>query len=201
MFERYSEKARRTIFFARCEASIWGSPYIETSHLLLALLRENKALFFELIHEHPAIETAAREMGLTPSGTIVSTSVDVPLSHEAKRVLAYSAEEAEVLRHELQLPGHLLLGLLREPNPARDYLEKRGLEPSALREFMRNQKPGAELPPEKRHVTGNIGVHYTPSPNERVVASLREQFERMAARLKPEIEPAVTFLLQTEKQK
>jgi hypothetical protein len=35
MFERYTEKARRTIFFARNEASQFGSPTIETEHLLL----------------------------------------------------------------------------------------------------------------------------------------------------------------------
>jgi ATP-dependent Clp protease ATP-binding subunit ClpA len=44
MFERYTEKARRTIFFARYEASQFGSVCIETEHLLLGLLREDKAL-------------------------------------------------------------------------------------------------------------------------------------------------------------
>ena len=38
MFERYTEKARRVIFFARYEASQFGSPYIETEHLLLGLV-------------------------------------------------------------------------------------------------------------------------------------------------------------------
>ena len=41
MFERYTEKARRVIFFARYEASQFGSPCIETEHLLLGLLRAN----------------------------------------------------------------------------------------------------------------------------------------------------------------
>jgi ATP-dependent Clp protease ATP-binding subunit ClpC len=35
MFERYTEKARRTIVFARYEASQFRSPYIETEHILL----------------------------------------------------------------------------------------------------------------------------------------------------------------------
>src|SRR5207302_1390749 len=39
-----TEKARRVIFFARYEAAQFGSPYIETEHLLLGLLRENAAL-------------------------------------------------------------------------------------------------------------------------------------------------------------
>ena len=45
MFERYTEVARRTIFFARFDASMFGSPYIETEHLLLGLLREDRTLW------------------------------------------------------------------------------------------------------------------------------------------------------------
>jgi len=44
MFERYTEKARRVIFFARYEASQFGSPEIHSEHLLLGMLRENKNL-------------------------------------------------------------------------------------------------------------------------------------------------------------
>ena len=42
MFERYTEKARRVIFFARYEASQFGAPAIEPEHLLLGLMREDK---------------------------------------------------------------------------------------------------------------------------------------------------------------
>ena len=49
MFERYTEKARRVIVFARSEASQFGSPYIETEHLLLGLLREDKSLTFRFL--------------------------------------------------------------------------------------------------------------------------------------------------------
>ena len=31
MFERYTEKARRTIFFGRYEASQFGSPFVRTA--------------------------------------------------------------------------------------------------------------------------------------------------------------------------
>ena len=44
MFERYTERARRVIFFARYEASNYGSRHIETEHLLLGLLREDREL-------------------------------------------------------------------------------------------------------------------------------------------------------------
>ena len=42
MFERYTERARRVLFFARYEASQLGSISIESEHLLLALVREGK---------------------------------------------------------------------------------------------------------------------------------------------------------------
>src|SRR5271163_3661203 len=44
MFERYTEKARRAIFFARYEASQYGSTTIETEHLLLGILREDHGI-------------------------------------------------------------------------------------------------------------------------------------------------------------
>src|SRR6266536_3010507 len=39
MFEKYNEKARRALFFARYEASKLGSKVIGTEHLLLGILR------------------------------------------------------------------------------------------------------------------------------------------------------------------
>ena len=44
MFERYTERARRVLFFARYEATQLGSPSIQTEHLLLGLIREGKGL-------------------------------------------------------------------------------------------------------------------------------------------------------------
>jgi len=49
MFERYTEKAPRVVFFARFEASQYGSQYIETEHLLLGLMRENFPLMSNMI--------------------------------------------------------------------------------------------------------------------------------------------------------
>src|SRR3989440_669711 len=61
MFERYTEKARRVIFFARYEASEFGSPYIETEHLLLGLLREEKCFAAEILHERGLRLSTIRE--------------------------------------------------------------------------------------------------------------------------------------------
>src|SRR5580693_2448677 len=115
MFERYTEKARRVIFFARYEASQFGSPCIETEYLLLGLLREDKALANRFLRSSAAVESIRKQIeGRTAPREKVSTSVDLPLSHACKRVLAYGAEEAKRLSHKHIDTNHLLLGLLRE---------------------------------------------------------------------------------------
>ena len=136
MFERYTEKARRVIFFARYEASQFGSPYIETEHLLLGLIREDKALANRFLRSHGAVESIRKEIEAhTTVREKVSTSVDLPLSHECKRVLAYAAEEAERLSHKHIGTEHLLLGLLREDKGyAAEILHERGLRLSTIRE-------------------------------------------------------------------
>jgi len=136
MFERYTEKARRVIFFARYEASQFGSPYIETEHLLLGLLREDKALTNRFLRSHASVESIRKQIeGHTTIREKVSTSVDLPLSNECKRVLAYAAEEAERLSHKHIGTEHLLLGLLREEKCfAAEILSERGLRLPAIRE-------------------------------------------------------------------
>lgn len=117
MFERYIEKARRVIFFARYEASQFGSIYIDTEHLLLGLLREDKPLAEALLQSRSSLDSIRSAIEAhSPKRSGLSTSVDLPLSSETKRVLAYSAEEADRLHHRHIAPPHLLLGILREPN-------------------------------------------------------------------------------------
>jgi ATP-dependent Clp protease ATP-binding subunit ClpC len=139
MFERYTEKARRVIFFARYEASQFGSPYIETEHLLLGLLREDKGLTnrflrsqVDSIRKQVEKQTTARER--------TSTSVDLPLSNESKRVLAYAKEESERLADKHIGTEHLLLGLLREEKcSAAQILMERGVQLNQIREELGRQ--------------------------------------------------------------
>ena len=136
MFERYTEKARRVIFFARYEASQYGSPYIETEHLLLGLMREDKALANRFLRSHGSIESIRKE--IEQRITIrerISTSVEVPLSQESKRILNFATEEAERLGHRHVGTEHLLLGILREEKCfGAEILQERGLRLSTLRE-------------------------------------------------------------------
>jgi ATP-dependent Clp protease ATP-binding subunit ClpC len=136
MFERYTEKARRAIFFSRYEASQFGSPYIETEHLLLGLLREDKTLSHRFLRGHGDVEGIRKSIeGNTLVREKVSTSVDLPLSNESRRVLGYAAEEADLLFHKHIGTEHLLLGLLREEICfAARILNEHGVRLSAVRE-------------------------------------------------------------------
>ena len=135
MFERYTVRARRVIFFARYEASQFGSTTIESGHLLLGLIRECTDLIHRFAPDAPSVQEISKE--ITAHLTVrekVSTSIDMPLSNECKRILAYSAEEAERLADRLIGAQHLLLGMLREENClAAKVLYELGLEPGVIR--------------------------------------------------------------------
>jgi ATP-dependent Clp protease ATP-binding subunit ClpC len=142
MFERYTEKARRVIFFARYEASQFGAPAIEPEHLLLGLMREDKTLtgrFFP--RAQVSIESIRKEIeGRTLLREKISTSVELPLAPETKRVLAYAHEESDRLQHRHIGTEHLLLGLLREERSmAAEILYERGLRLNAVRDEIARQ--------------------------------------------------------------
>lgn len=149
MFERYTEKARRTIFFARYEASQFGSNYIEAEHLLLGLLREDKALISYLVRRPKLTESIRAEIeGHLPVREKISTMVELPLSVEAKRVLTYAAEEGERLGDRYIGTEHLILGLLREEGCfAARTLSERGVRLSSARDAI-GRRPEVSLRPK-----------------------------------------------------
>src|SRR5579863_125136 len=162
MFERYTEKARRVIFFARYEASQFGSPYIETEHLLLGLLREDKALTNRFLRSHASVESIRKQIEAhTTIREKVSTSVDLPLSNECKRVLAYAAEEAERLGHKHIGTEHLLLGLLREEKCfASEILQERGLKLAQIREELARVTQ-EKAPPQQRQRESSLLAEFS----------------------------------------
>ena len=115
MFERYTERARRAIFFARYEASQFGSNTIEIEHLLLGAIKEDRDLIKRFSGNSSTAENIRIEIEkhLTLREK-VSTSIDLPLSDECKRVLTNAITEADALNHPQVGVEHLLLGILRE---------------------------------------------------------------------------------------
>ena len=154
MFERYTERARRVLFFARYEATQLGSTAIETEHLLLGLIREGKGLTSRIFtRSHLSLEGIRKEIeGRTVFREKVSTSVDIPFSSETKRVLQFAAEEADRLLHTYIGTEHLLLGLLREERSvAASILYEKGMRLSSVREDivqLLNEKTAPARPKE-----------------------------------------------------
>jgi hypothetical protein len=154
MFERYTEKARRTIFFGRYEASQFGSPYIESERLLLGLLREDKALAHTFL-PHGGVESIRKGVeGQTVIREKVSTSVDLPLSNECKRILAYAADEADKLSHKYIGTGHLFLGVLRE----QDCFAAKLLHERDIALEMAREKIGSNPPEQLGHTPKSPGL-------------------------------------------
>lgn len=116
MFERFTERARRVLFFARYETTQVGGASIETEHLLLGMIREGKGLTSRAFaRSHLSLEGVRRDvMSRIAARERVSTSVEIPFSAEVKRVLQSAAQEADELKHAHIGTEHLLLGILRE---------------------------------------------------------------------------------------
>jgi ATP-dependent Clp protease ATP-binding subunit ClpA len=146
MFERYTQKARRSIFFARYEASQFGSAEIDTEHLLLGLFREDHSLL-GLGPELPVEAIRKRIASARPGREKIPTSHDLPLSQACKRALALGAEEAQKFGDEYIRTGHLLIGLLDQECFAAQMLREFGWAADTLRQAVAASPEPAEGPP------------------------------------------------------
>src|SRR6266571_720614 len=195
VFERYTEKARRVIFFARYEASQYGSPYIETEHLLLGLMREDKALANRFLRSHGSIESIRKE--IEQRITIrerISTSVEVPLSQESKRILNFATEEAERLGHKHVGTEHLLLGILREEKCfGAEILQERGLRLSTLREEL--ARSAGEKAPASRPKETSLLAEFS---RDLTQAALEGQLDPLVGRER-EVERVIQILCRRTK--
>ena len=153
MFEKFTERGRKIIIYAKEEAEKRQNDYLGTEHLLLALIREEDSLPVVIL----------KKMGLTteelkteierniPVGTNVQTFSDVPFTPRAKKVLELAVEEARLLGHNYIGSEHLLLGIIREDE---------GIAGKVLRNF------GANLL-GARQLTINLSMKAYTQPKEK----------------------------------
>lgn len=116
MFEKFTERGRKVIIYAREEAEKRQNDYLGTEHLLLALLREEEGISGAIIKKM-GISTEEVRMEIErklPYGTNVLTFGDIPFTPRAKKVLELAVEEARLIGHSYIGSEHLLLGILRE---------------------------------------------------------------------------------------
>ncbi|CAN5462880.1 ATP-dependent protease ATP-binding subunit ClpC [soil metagenome] len=143
MFERYTERSRRVIFFARYEALQYGSQVIAPEHILLGLMREDKTLsarFFPFRHVL-TVDSIRRDVEerIVLRDRIPQSS-ELHLSPATKQILFYANDESRQLKNRHIGPEHLLLGIVREEKSvAAEILFGYGLRLNDVRDEMTRQ--------------------------------------------------------------
>ena len=141
MFEKYTEGARRTLFFARYEACQYGSGSIEPEHLLLGLIREDKRLARRVFQRPGAAESIRKEIDaqVIHRGRI-STAIEIPLSAESKQILRRASNSAEKFGHRDVDNVHLLLAILRtEECAAAEILKRHCVGRNIIEQMVQNR--------------------------------------------------------------
>ncbi len=138
MFERYTERSRRVIFFARYEALQYGSPTISPEHILLGLLREDKTISARFLSFRNTLSVDAVRREVEERIVVrdrIPQSAELHLAPETKKILFYANEESRHLKNRHIGPEHLLLGIIREERSiAAEILLQFGLQVQSIRE-------------------------------------------------------------------
>ena len=184
MFERFTDRARRSVVYAQDEARELNHNYIGTEHLLLGLMREPESVAGRALQELNIGQDAAREEVIQIIGRGKGAeSGHIPFTPRAKKVLELSLREALQLGHNYIGTEHILLGLIREgEGVAAQVLVKLGGNLGVVREKVIELAPAAgenvELGERLRPSTG--------APLEGILgqlAAIGERLDTIAARL------------------
>ena len=151
MFERYTERSRRVIFFARYEALQYGSPVIASEHVLLGLLREDKTLAPRYFPGRRGLSVDSVRKEVEERIVLrdrIPQSAELHLAPETKRILFYASEESRHLKSRHIGPEHLLLGMAREENSvAAEILFRLGMRPQDIRDEIGRRTGLPPVPP------------------------------------------------------
>ncbi|MBX3096359.1 MAG: ATP-dependent Clp protease ATP-binding subunit [Fimbriimonadaceae bacterium] len=139
MWQRFTERARKVVFYAQEEAQKFGEGYVSTEHLLLGLVRETDSVAARVLERLGVglMRIRGEVEKQLPRGE-VRPSQDMTLTPRAKRVIDLAYDEARNLNNNYIGTEHLLLGLIREGDGlAGRVLAKLGIElDRARREVM-----------------------------------------------------------------
>ncbi|MCC6671346.1 MAG: ATP-dependent Clp protease ATP-binding subunit [Planctomycetes bacterium] len=116
MFDRFTDRAKKVMSFARQEAQKFNHEYIGTEHILLGLIQEGSGVAANVLKNmNIDLEKIRHEVEkLVKTGPSMVTMGQLPFTPRAKKVLELSMEEASQLSHNYIGTEHLLLGLIKE---------------------------------------------------------------------------------------
>ncbi|MER3472696.1 MAG: ATP-dependent Clp protease ATP-binding subunit ClpC [Armatimonadota bacterium] len=160
MWQRFTERARRVIFYAQEEAGRLGENYVSTEHLLLGLVREPDSVAARILERMGVSLSRVRsEIERQLSRGEGRLGQETQLTPRAKRVIDLAYDEARQLNNNYIGTEHLLLGLIREGEGlAGRVLAKLGVDlERARREVMALQSSDAGTPaPRQRSRTPTL---------------------------------------------
>ncbi len=115
MWQRFTERARRVVFFAQEEAAALGGSVVDTEHLLLGLARQMDSVAARMLDRmnvtpgriREEVERHVTRREGTPPG-------DMQLTPAARKAIDQAYVEAKRLRNHYMGTEHMLLGLLAE---------------------------------------------------------------------------------------
>src|SRR5882672_11241535 len=98
MWQRFTERARRVVFFAQEEAARLGENYVGTEHLLLGLVREEDSVAGRILTRlgipGGAVRAETEKHVTRGQGNL---GQDMQLTPRAKRLIDLAYEEAQQL--------------------------------------------------------------------------------------------------------
>src|SRR5438105_9538855 len=152
MWQRFTERARRVVFFAQEEAARLGENYVGTEHLLLGLVRENDSVAARILDRLGVplsrIRSDIERQVTRGHGNL---GQDMQLTPRAKRVIDLAYEEARQLNNNYIGTEHLLLGLIREGDGlAARVLVKLGADLERTRREVYAMQEGENQPSQNR---------------------------------------------------
>lgn len=138
MWQRFTERARKSVFFAQEAAQKHGDTCVDTTHLLLGLLQNHDTVAVRVIESlgcaaHQLKAEIEEWMGPAKEGP----TVDMTLTPRAKRTVDMAYDEARHLGTNYIGTEHLLLGLLRDDSSdAAKILANAGIGLEAARQWI-----------------------------------------------------------------
>lgn len=143
MFERFTEAARRALFFARLEAHERGGASIELEHILLGILRAAPDAVLQFANARTTAESIAAACGAQLSGgPKLPTEHELPFTPAVKKLLFQAHSQSEALGQRFVRPEHLVLALLDDDRaPVYHLLRDAGVDRGKVLEFLKSNSP------------------------------------------------------------